>query len=251
MVRDKLLEFSEFQFLARRSVVDIQCMGIEQCQLQQIKNCFLCPPVCPSGESIIIDHLIKKIHATHVVDVFSDDCGPLHNFLFVDISSLPLDLPPVEEFFCVNAECRGHDVYQPDVLPADDEGVILPAVYHVPTAHLLRGCLIFQFQGCPASQPESATAMGFFLIQLFSKGHGIIEVIHKDVIAFPQVTPQQIEHNVVQCVSYATVHNTVEDVASFGLAQKIKFYAVANWFLGVIHTNGESPPPFQHALVDG
>ena len=144
MVRDELLKLSQFQFLARGSEVDIQCVGIEQCQLQQIKNGFLRPPVCPSGESIVIDHLIKQIDSTHIVDIFFDDGRPLQIYFFINISSLPLDFPPVEELFCIGAECRAYDAYQPDVLPADDEGVVLPPVCHLPTTQRLRSCQSFE-----------------------------------------------------------------------------------------------------------
>ena len=138
MVRNYLLKISQFQFLARGSVVHIECVGIEQSQLHQIKHCFLRPPICSSGESIVIDHLIKKIYSTHVIDVFADDSGPLQSYFFVYKSSLPLDPPPVQEFLGLGVECRRHDGHQPDVLPADDKGVLLPPVRHLPAAERLR-----------------------------------------------------------------------------------------------------------------
>ena len=76
--------------------------------------------------------------------------------------------------------------------------------------------------------------MNSIVIQHLSEGHGVVIIVHEDMIALMNKPLQETENGILKSSSESGVHDKIDDVTCTGLTQEEKLQSMLVGLIGIV-----------------
>ena len=211
------------------------------------------PSASPPGKRVVLHKLVEEVNPTHVLCVVPDDGGALDRDLLVDYTAVTSPLPLLDVVLGYGLMTCGNHGDNAGPLPQDDEDRILTSPNGLSSWKPIRPDILphpLEDLGCTTPrQPQGTTAVNPGVVEFLGQGHGVVVIVHEQVVSLVPKTIYEAEDDVAECRGDPGIDFKVYDVTSVRLCDEEYFNAVLLRLFWVVYLDGETSLVRHHPLI--